>query len=121
MPEFRVEALEAQYPEFALSLRNLVIFERKVHDWMVERYGSNSIDYLVAFNDFNKLSYESNVNDTTEQVNPRIAKFAQKRKRLFNMYIDASKSVYQREGFATTSLYSDFLKSYYQQIAYLLA
>ena len=121
MPELTVEALEAQFPEFSLSLRNLVIFERKVHDWMVQRYGADSIDYLVAFNDFNQLSYESNVNDTIDQVNPQIARFAQKRKRLFNMYLDASKSVYQREGFAMTSLYSDFLKSYYQQIAHLLA
>jgi hypothetical protein len=60
MSELNVEFLETSYPRMAQALRKMVFFDKQADDWLNKKYGSNSIDYIVALNDYNKLAHTPN-------------------------------------------------------------
>lgn len=111
------ELLESRFPEFCNAIKNMVLYDKKVEDWIIKKYGSDTIEHLIAFNDYNKQMIS---NDNSDIIHPNIIKFAKKKKALFEKFQALSYQVYSTEGFQNAQLYSEFMHLHYKQMSNIL-
>jgi len=111
-----VVELNRLYPQFVKSVRDLQMYDFKVHDAITKKYGIQSFERIQKINEYN-TEFENIV--SKKPAKSEMRKYAEKRYTLFNTYSLESYKIAKEIGMQKTLQYLDILQNHFKQITNL--
>jgi len=111
-----VVELNRLYPEFVKSVRDVEMYDFKVHDAITKKYGIKSFERIQKINEYNS-EFENIVSKKAAYSDMR--KYAEKRHSLFNVYSLESYKLAKEIGMQKTLQYLDILQNHFKQITHI--
>lgn len=111
--------IQRRFPALCQAARDLVLVEAKLNNYLKTKYGENTIEYLLAWHDYNVFLSEVESNGRIPEEN-RLAKFAVERNKIFKNYLKESCEYYKVVGVSQALKDLDTLNLYYKSVSHIL-